>query len=163
MEVGERDCEWHPLDVRLSTLSSRWLSFMEADFLDCDASNTMQIDVTIGELSTDLKSDDRFGLYVRGWTTGNELRDEPIDDDEPVLTVMPRNKAAIALANKLARIAWSLLRHGTRFDGKRQSITHGTVVLLLAEVPWHESVDVSLHVLIEDLSEGIVAELTPEA
>ncbi|SNR79736.1 hypothetical protein SAMN06265370_1261, partial [Puniceibacterium sediminis] len=36
---------------------------------------------------------------------------------------------------------------------KRQSITHGTVVLLLAEVPWHESVDVSLHVLIEDLSE----------
>ncbi|SNR87074.1 Recombinase zinc beta ribbon domain-containing protein, partial [Puniceibacterium sediminis] len=37
--------------------------------------------------------------------------------------------------------------------GKRQSITHGTVVLLLAEVPWHESVDVSLHVLIEDLSE----------
>ncbi|MBR2655596.1 MAG: hypothetical protein IKD58_03735, partial [Loktanella sp.] len=29
---------------------------------------------------------------------------------------MPRNKAAIALANKLARIAWSLPRHGTRFD-----------------------------------------------
>lgn len=29
---------------------------------------------------------------------------------------MPRNKAAIALANKLARTAWSILRHGTRFD-----------------------------------------------
>lgn len=29
---------------------------------------------------------------------------------------MPGNKAAIALANKLARIAWSILRHGTRFD-----------------------------------------------
>lgn len=29
---------------------------------------------------------------------------------------MPHNKAAIALANKLARTAWSVLRHGTRFD-----------------------------------------------
>jgi predicted ATP-dependent endonuclease of OLD family len=75
------------LDAIEATLSPRWLTFMEADFLDCDASNTMQIDVTIGELSADLKSDDRFGLYVRGWTASNELRDEPIDDDEPVLTV----------------------------------------------------------------------------
>ena len=32
---------------------------------------------------------------------------------------MPRNKAAVALANKLARTAWSLLRHGTRFDAPR--------------------------------------------
>jgi transposase len=32
---------------------------------------------------------------------------------------MPRNKAAIALANKLARTAWSILRHGTRFDAPR--------------------------------------------
>ena len=29
---------------------------------------------------------------------------------------MNRHKLAIALANKLARIAWSMLRHGTRFD-----------------------------------------------
>ena len=32
---------------------------------------------------------------------------------------MPGNKAAIALANKLARIAWSILRHGTSFDTAR--------------------------------------------
>jgi hypothetical protein len=32
---------------------------------------------------------------------------------------MPRNKAAVALANKLARTAWSVLRHGTRFDAKQ--------------------------------------------
>jgi transposase len=32
---------------------------------------------------------------------------------------MPRNKAAVALANKLARTAWSVLRHGTRFDAPR--------------------------------------------
>lgn len=32
---------------------------------------------------------------------------------------MPRNKAAIALANKLARTAWSVLHHGTQFDAKQ--------------------------------------------
>lgn len=31
---------------------------------------------------------------------------------------MHRNKLAIALANKLARMAWSVLHHGTRFDDK---------------------------------------------
>ncbi len=34
---------------------------------------------------------------------------------------MPRNKAAIALANKLARTAWSILHHGTRFDDQRDA------------------------------------------
>jgi len=31
-------------------------------------------------------------------------------------TRMHRNKLATALANKLARIAWSVLRHNKRFD-----------------------------------------------
>jgi hypothetical protein len=75
------------LDAIEATLSPRWITFMEADFLDCDTSNLIQIDVTIGELSSDLKSDERFGTFVRGWTTENVLRDEPISDDEEVLTV----------------------------------------------------------------------------
>jgi hypothetical protein len=75
------------LDAIEATLSPRWITFMEADFLDCDTSNLIQIDVTIGELSGDLKSDERFGAFVRGWTNENNLRDEPISDDEPVLTV----------------------------------------------------------------------------
>ena len=75
------------LDAIEATLSPRWMSFAEADFIDCDTANEIEIEITIGELSTDLKSDDRFGLYVRGWTASEDLRDEPIRDDEPVLTI----------------------------------------------------------------------------
>lgn len=35
---------------------------------------------------------------------------------------MHRNKLAVALANKLARMAWSVLRHGTRFDARGDAV-----------------------------------------
>lgn len=38
-------------------------------------------------MSNALKSDERFGLHIRGWTARGEIRDEPDDGDEPVLTV----------------------------------------------------------------------------
>jgi hypothetical protein len=75
------------LDAAEAVLSSRWFSFSEADFLACDTANTIEIEATVGELSRTLKSDERFGLYVRGWTQTGALHDEPEDDDEPVLTV----------------------------------------------------------------------------
>ncbi len=75
------------LDAAEAALSSRWFSFTEPDFQGCDTSNPIVIEATIGELSRALKSDERLGLYIRGWTAGGELRDEPEDDDEPVLTV----------------------------------------------------------------------------
>lgn len=75
------------LDAAEAALNSKWLSFSESDFLACDTSNTIEIEATIGELSKALKSDDRFGLYIRGWTAAGTLRDEPEDGDEPVLTV----------------------------------------------------------------------------
>lgn len=75
------------LDAVEAALSSRWVSFSESDFLNCDTSNPIVIEATVGELSRALKSDERFGLYIRGWTASGELRDEPDDDDEPVLTV----------------------------------------------------------------------------
>jgi transposase len=38
---------------------------------------------------------------------------------------MHRNKLAVALANKLARTAWSMLRHGTQFDAPRDEVVAG--------------------------------------
>jgi hypothetical protein len=75
------------LDAVEAALSPRWFSFIEPDFLDCNTKKAIEIEVTIGELSKALKSDERFGLYVRGWTTAGEIRDEPEDVDEAVLTI----------------------------------------------------------------------------
>ncbi|WP_153117675.1 ATP-dependent nuclease [Rhodocyclus tenuis] len=75
------------LDAVEALLSSRWFSFTEPDFLGCDTSTSIVIEGTIGELSRALKSDERFGLHIRGWTSAGAIRDEPEDDDEPVLTL----------------------------------------------------------------------------
>lgn len=74
------------LDAIEAALSSRWLFFGEHDFIGGDTTKTILVEATVGELSKALKSDERFGLYVRGWTSEGKLRDEPEGDDEPVLT-----------------------------------------------------------------------------
>lgn len=75
------------LDAIEAALSSRWQLFSEHDFSGGDTSKTVVIEVTVGELSKALKSDERFGLYIRGWSADDHLRDEPEGDDEAVLTV----------------------------------------------------------------------------
>lgn len=75
------------LDAVEAALSSRWFSFGEADFYQCDPSNGIRIEVTVGELSKALISDEKFGLYIRGLTSAGEIRDEPEDGDTPLLTV----------------------------------------------------------------------------
>lgn len=75
------------LDAIEAVLSSRWFSFSEPDFLNCDTANAIRIEATIGELARALKSDERLGLYIRGWSPTGDLHDEPEEFDEPVLTV----------------------------------------------------------------------------
>ncbi|MDR4379140.1 hypothetical protein FO485_21255, partial [Bacillus amyloliquefaciens] len=78
-----------------AVLSSRWFSFGEHDFHRGDTAKMIVIEVTVGELSKALKSDERFGLYVRGWTKAGVLRDEPEDDDDAVLPVRLRVDATL--------------------------------------------------------------------
>lgn len=75
------------LDAIEAVLSSRWYTFGEADFRDCDTSRSIKIEVTIAELSKPLLSDEKFGLHIRGLAPDGSIRDEPEDGDEPVLTV----------------------------------------------------------------------------
>jgi len=75
------------LDAIEAALSTRWIRFSETDFFECDTSSPFTIDITIGELSPSLLSDERFGLSIGGWTSDGELNEEPEGDDEPVLTV----------------------------------------------------------------------------
>lgn len=75
------------LDAIEAALSSRWYTFGEADFRDCDTSRPIRIEVTIAELSKSLLSDEKFGLYIQGLTQEATVRDEPEDGDEAVLTV----------------------------------------------------------------------------
>lgn len=75
------------LDAIEATLSSRWFTFGEADFTQCDTNLSIKIEATVSELSKPLLSDEKFGLYIRGLAADGTLRDEPEDGDEPVLTV----------------------------------------------------------------------------
>ena len=75
------------LDALEAAMSSRWFQFTDADFPQCDTSKPLEIRVTVGDLPTEAVRDKRFGLHLRGWTTSGELRDEPADDDEEVVTV----------------------------------------------------------------------------
>lgn len=75
------------LDAIEAALSSRWFSFGEADFHQCDTTKPIRIEATVGELSKPLLSDEKFGLYIRGLKPDGCVRDEPENGDQPVLTV----------------------------------------------------------------------------
>lgn len=59
----------------------------DSDFYGVRCDQPVVIEATVGELPGRLLRDDRFGLELRGWTPEGQLRDEPEDDDELVLTI----------------------------------------------------------------------------
>jgi len=64
------------------------LTFSDADFHQCKVSDSIVIEVTIGELTEQFCSLDKYGHYLRGWDgTALKLTDEPEDHLESVLTV----------------------------------------------------------------------------
>ena len=93
---GDCVCLVGPGDSRKSTildavdlvLSPRWnVTFDDSDFFNADTSAPLSISATVGDLPEEWKSDDKFGLAVRGWSPAGDLHDEPAEGDEIVLTI----------------------------------------------------------------------------
>jgi putative ATP-dependent endonuclease of the OLD family len=73
--------------IELALTSRRNVSFDDADFYNADTNNPIFIEVTVGGSPLDLLSEAKFGYLVRGWDSKTGVRDEPQDDEEPVLTI----------------------------------------------------------------------------
>jgi hypothetical protein len=59
----------------------------DTDFFNEDTTNSIEIEVSIGQLPTPFLREDKFGLLLRGWRTDAGLQEEPADQDEPVLSI----------------------------------------------------------------------------
>lgn len=76
------------LDAIECALTQRWnYAFEDTDFFNLDVKEPIRIDVTVGQLPDSFKSEQKYGLFLRGWNSQSGLRDEPADDDEPVITI----------------------------------------------------------------------------
>ncbi|MCK4765953.1 MAG: AAA family ATPase [Candidatus Aminicenantes bacterium] len=76
------------LDAIELSLLPRWnYQFDDSDFYMSNVKNPIEIIVTLGQIPGTLLSEQKFGLYIRGWTKAGEIRDEPAEDDEPVLSI----------------------------------------------------------------------------
>jgi len=77
------------LDAIEYALSPNWfIPFDDSDFTDCDVSNEIIIEATVGSVPDELISDTKFGLHLRGWKESEQtIHDEPDDEDIRVLTI----------------------------------------------------------------------------
>lgn len=76
------------LDAIESALTPRWNSiFEDTDFYNLDVSQSINITLTIGQLPESFLSEQKYGLFLRGWSPQSELHDEPIEGDELVISV----------------------------------------------------------------------------
>lgn len=79
------------LDAIELALSPRWnIQFDDTEFYELKAEEPIEITVTVGDLLEEYKSDAKFGLLARGWTSDEELNDEPEEGDELILSIRLR-------------------------------------------------------------------------
>ena len=62
-------------------------SITDLDFHDCILDEPIEIEVGVGDVPIALLSDQKFGHLKRGWTTTNQIRDEPDGDDSEFLSI----------------------------------------------------------------------------
>lgn len=77
------------LDAIKYTFSPQWnLSLVDSDFYKCKTDECIEIPITIGNLSDDFCSIEKYGLHLRGWSADQQkIFDEPDDILENVLTI----------------------------------------------------------------------------
>ncbi len=79
------------LDAIEFALLPRWNTpFIDTDFYNAETGNPIKIQVTVGQLSSELLSESRCGLYLRGYKQQQPLFDDPEDDCEAVVTLQLR-------------------------------------------------------------------------
>ena len=76
--------------VELVLTPRRSVTFDDSDFYNADTDNSILVEVTVGEVPNELLSIAKFGYLVRGWDGVSLIRDEPQEDDEPLLTIRLR-------------------------------------------------------------------------
>lgn len=76
------------LDALEFAISPRWsVQVTDTDFHGGKVTEPLVITVTVGDLPPSLMTEEKYGLYLRGWDVDHGLRDEPEGEDEPVLTI----------------------------------------------------------------------------
>lgn len=73
--------------IRLALLPSWSYSFSDSDFWQCDTDTPISIKTTVGDIPAHLITENKFGLFLRGWSPEEGLADEPNDQREAVLTI----------------------------------------------------------------------------
>lgn len=82
------------LDAIEFVLCPNWfIPLDDSDFTNADISKEIRIDVTIGPVPEDLRSETKYGLHLRGWNSKeNIVHDDAAEHegDQPVLTIRLR-------------------------------------------------------------------------
>ncbi len=70
-------------------LLPRWSTpFTDSDFYQANTLEELMIEVTVGELPELLAKQEKYGLYLRGYSVHeSQIHDDPVDEDEDVLTI----------------------------------------------------------------------------
>jgi len=76
------------LDAIECALTPRWnCVFEDTDFYNLDVTQNINMNITLGQLPNLFISEQKYGLFLRGWSNQSELHDEPEEGDEPVITI----------------------------------------------------------------------------
>jgi hypothetical protein len=74
--------------IELVLLPRGFITLTDADFYKVEVASPITIEATIGELPSELLVEpEKFGLYLRGYKSGDDVHDDPGADCEQVLTI----------------------------------------------------------------------------